>query len=128
MTDTRLHTWEVYYPAAGATGLPVARCRIDPTAVLWLHSAPETIAVTVREGDDRVIARGEPLELVGEKFPMTRLARDGECVRREDRFPTSADLGELVLLPGGEAGVLIAWWNAEDGNEWRWQVEFYNHR
>jgi hypothetical protein len=128
VTDTRLHTWEVYYPAAGATGLPVARCRIDPTTVLWLHSAPETIAVTVREGDDRVIARGEPLELSGEKFPMTRLVREGECVRREDRFPTSADLGALVLLPGGEAGRLLAWWNAEDASEWRWQVEFYNHR
>ena len=128
MADTRLHTWEVYYPEAAATGLPFARCRIDPTDVLWLHSAPEKLAVTVREGDDRVIARGEPLERCGEKYPMTRLERVGETIRREDRFPTQADLGELVLLPGGEAGRLRAWWNAEDGSEWRWQVEFYNHR
>jgi hypothetical protein len=128
VVDARLQTWEVYYPAAAATGLPFARCRVDPTDVLWLHSAPPTLAVTVRQGDDRVIARGEPLERSGQRFPMTRLTRDGETVRREDRFPTQADLGELVLLPGGEAGHLRAWWNAADGSEWRWQVEFYNHR
>jgi hypothetical protein len=96
--------------------------------VLWLHSAPETLAVTVRQGDDRVIVRAESLQRTGDKFPMTRLVRDGDTIRREDRFPTSADLGELVLLPGGEAGQLRAWWNASDGSEWRWQVEFYNHR
>jgi len=31
-------------------------------------------------------------------------------------------------VPGGEVGILTAWWNAEDGSSWRWQVEFYNHR
>ena len=123
-----MQTWEVYYPDAAATGLPFARCRVDPTDVLWLHSAPERLAVTVREGDDRVIARGEPLERSGQKFPMTRLRCENGVVTREDRWPTQADLGELVLLPGGEAGHLRAWWNAPDGSEWRWQVEFYNHR
>jgi hypothetical protein len=33
-----------------------------------------------------------------------------------------------VVLPGGEAGVLTAWWNAEDGSAWRWSVEFSNRR
>jgi hypothetical protein len=108
--------------------LPFARCRIDPTSVLWLHSAPEKLAVTVRNGDDRVIARGEPLERKGAKFPMTRLELEGGSIHREDRFPTPGDMGDLVLLPGGEAGHLLAWWNATDGSEWRWQVEFYNHR
>jgi hypothetical protein len=126
VVDTRLHTWELYYPEAAATGLPFAR-RIDPTDVVWVHSAPSQLAVTVRQGDDRVIARGEPLERRGDKFPMTRLTRAGDSTHREDRFPTQADLGLLVLLPGGEAGHLRAWWNADDGSEWRWQVEFYNH-
>ena len=45
----------------------------------------------------------------------------------EDRWPTAADLGAPVIMPGGEVGILIAWWNAEDGSEWRWQVELYNH-
>jgi len=123
-----MQTWEVFYPEAAATGLPFARCRIDPTAVLWLHAAPPTLAVVVREGEERIIARGEPLERRGEPCPMTRLVREGDQIRREDRFPTQADLGALVLLPGGEAGHLRAWWNAADGSEWRWQVEFYNHR
>ncbi len=50
---------------------------------------------------------------------MTRLVRDGDTIRRDDRFPTHSDLGELVLLPGGEAGHLGAWWNADDGDDWR---------
>jgi hypothetical protein len=75
-----------------------------------------------------VIARGEGLKRVGLKYPMTRLAIVGDRVTREDRFPTAADLGGLVILPGGEAGMLIAWWNAEDGSEWRWRIELYNHK
>ena len=60
-----MHTWEIYYPRAAATGLPIARARVDPTTVLWLHAAPDVLAVTVREGDDRVLARGEPAPVSG---------------------------------------------------------------
>ena len=124
-----VHTWEVWYPGAAATGLPIARARIDPTDVVWVHSVPRTLAVTVRQGDDRVVvARGEPLERSGSYLPMTRLAIDGDAVTREDRWPTEGDLGAIVILPGGEAGVLTAWWNAEDGSAWRWSVEFSNRR
>jgi hypothetical protein len=59
---------------------------------------------------------------------MARLTRQGESITREDVWPTESALGQLVILPGGEVGHLLSWWNAEDGNEWRWQVEFYNHR
>jgi hypothetical protein len=59
---------------------------------------------------------------------MTRLAvADGQVVR-EDRWPGADDIGALVILPGGEVGTLVEWWNAADGTEWRWRVEFYNHR
>ncbi|MEO6397539.1 MAG: hypothetical protein ABIP13_03630 [Tepidiformaceae bacterium] len=44
-------------------------------------------------------------------------------MRGADRGPDETDVGALVLLPGGEVAVLLAWWNAADGNEWRWQVE-----
>jgi hypothetical protein len=123
-----LETWELWYPRAAATGLPFARARIDPTTVGWVHAAPEALSVVVRAGDEAVLARGEPLERDGPQLPMTRLAREGATIRREDRWPTHADLGSRVILPGGEVGTLIDWWNAPDGSEWRWQVEFYNHR
>lgn len=34
-----VQTWELYYPEAAATGVEVARARVDPTEVVWLHSA-----------------------------------------------------------------------------------------
>jgi len=60
--------------------------------------------------------------------PMTVLRRDGDQVHLQDRWPGEDDLGRLVLLLGGEAGILTAWWHAEDHSGWRWSVEFSNHR
>ncbi len=68
-----MQTWELWYPEAAANGLLVARGRLDPTDVLWVHAAPPTLAVTVRDGDDRPVARGEGLTRAGEQLPMTRL-------------------------------------------------------
>ena len=128
MAFDELHTWELWYPGAGATGIPVARARIDPQEVVWAHSVPRQVAVTVRQGDDRVVARGEGLTREGPYRPMTRFAIDGGDVTREDRWPTDDDLGTVVVLPGGEAGILTAWWNEADGSAWRWSVEFSNRR
>jgi hypothetical protein len=122
-----MESWDLWYPDAGATGLPFARGRLDPTDVLWVHAAPPSLNVTVRDGEERVVARGEQLQRAEKRFPLTRLFRRGAAVEREDRWPTQADLGSLVILPGGEVGRLTAWWNADDGSEWRWQVELYNH-
>lgn len=123
-----VHTWEIWYPGAGATGLPIARARIDAVESVWAHAVARKAAVTVREGDDRVLARGEGLTRDGRYLPMTRFWLEGDTVRREDRWPTDDDLGSIVILPGGEAGVLTAWWNAKDGSAWRWSVEFSNRR
>lgn len=128
MANNNLQTWELWFPNAAANGLLFARCRIDPANVIWVHATPPNLAVVVRNADDTVIARGEPLEFEGEGTPMTRLSLEGVRVTREDRWPNDADLGAPVLLPGGEAGTLQGWWNADDKSEWRWQVEFYNHR
>jgi hypothetical protein len=126
MTMT-MQTWELWYPDAGNTGLPFARARIDPTEVLWVHAAPPVVTATVRAVDERVVARGERLEREGQRYPMTRLTcREGR-LNREDRWPTDADLGTPVILPGGEVGRLVSWWNAVDGSAWRWRIELYNH-
>jgi hypothetical protein len=34
----------------------------------------------------------------------------------------------VVVLAGGEAGMLLSWWNSAAGDEWRWSVEFYHRR
>jgi hypothetical protein len=122
-----LQTWDIWYPGGGATGLPFARGRMDATDVLWVHSAPKKLDVTVRNQDGSTLARGL-VSREGGYLPMTRLSlTDGQIVR-EDRWPTDDDLGALVILPGGEVGELVAWWNAEDGSAWRWRVEFSNSR
>ena len=122
-----METWEVWFPAAAANGLLVARARVDPAQVMWLHAAPEVVAVVVREGEETILSRADELKRDGQYLPMTRLQRNRGEISREDRWPTKSDLGALVLLPGGEVGTLTEWWNAEDGSEWRWQIELYNH-
>ena len=92
MAFDHVHTWELWYPGAGATGIPVARARIDPAEVVWAHAMPRKVSVTVRQGDDRVVARGEGLARAGSYLPMTRFTFDGDAVAREDRWPTDAEV------------------------------------
>ena len=125
MSASKLHYWEVWYPKATATGMLVARCRIDPTERVILHAAPKFISVDVYDDDRVLIARGKNLERTLES-PMCELRIEGLSVVRKDLWPTDADVGTTVLLPGGEAGILKSWWNADDRKEWRWDVEFYN--
>ncbi len=95
-----LQTWDLWYPGGGATGLPFARGQMDPTEVLWVHSAPKKLDVAVRNHDGSPVARGL-VSRDGGYLPMTRLSlADGQLVR-EDRWPTDDDLGALVILPGG---------------------------
>lgn len=128
MAEQRQHRWEMWYPDAGMTGLLFARAQIAATDVVWTHAAPERVSVTVREGNEKIVARGHDLRRTTEKrLPMTRFTlRNGE-IARDDRWPGPDDLGAVVILPGGEAAILKSWWHAADESEWRWQVEFYNH-
>jgi hypothetical protein len=119
--------WEIWYPRATATGMLVARALIDPTDVVIAHAVPEVMNVEVSSRDGKRLAYGRNLERTLDS-PMCRLTREGDVIRREDIWPTEADYGTVVVLPGGEAGILQNWWNAEDHMEWRWQIEFYNSR
>src|ERR671918_2488173 len=49
-----METWDLWFPDSGATGLAFARGRLDPTDVLWVHAAPPSLNVTVRDADERV--------------------------------------------------------------------------
>jgi hypothetical protein len=123
-----LETWDLWFPEAGSRGLSFCRAAIEPAATLLVHAAPAVLSVEVRDEQGHRLAFAAELRRAGERFPMTRLLCEGGAVRREDGWPSPDDIGRPVLLPGGEAGILVRWWNAADGSAWRWQVEFYNHR
>jgi hypothetical protein len=124
-----LELWDLWFPDAGAMGISFARSRVDDQAAgdrLLVHAAPPKLEVAVRDEDGKLLAQGRSLER-GQPGPMSYLVRQDARILLEDGWPTPDDLGRLVILPGGEAGILKAWWHAEDHSEWRWQVEFYNH-
>jgi hypothetical protein len=117
--------WVLWYPQAAATGLLLGRGRIDPTGELLVHAAPPVLTVEVFDEQGNRVAYGKDLPATLDS-PICRLRRSGMEVTREDIWPGEAELGMLVLLPGGEVGTLINWWHAPDFKEWRWQVELYN--
>jgi hypothetical protein len=120
--------WDLWFPNAGATGISFARTRVARDAAddrLLVHAAPPQLQVRVTDEQGALVASGEDLER-GATGPMSYLVRDGDAIRLEDGWPSDEDLGRLVILPGGETGVLTSWWHAEDHSSWRWQVEFSN--
>jgi hypothetical protein len=126
-SQSQLNIWDLWYPQAAATGIPFARGRLNATKVLLVHAPPPMLTVEVRSDDGQRLAYAKDLVQTADR-PIARLTVQGENITREDLWPTQEDIGQLVILPGGEVGKLVTWWNAEDGSEWRWQVEFYNHR
>jgi hypothetical protein len=119
--------WDLWYPGAAAQGLPFARGRLDATSRLLVHAAPERLDVAVRDDTGDLLAAGSGLARTDD-CPMALLTVAGDRIERVDRWPRSDEIGLPVILPGGEVGVLKAWWNAADGSEWRWSIELYNHR
>ena len=126
-TRTQLQIWDLWYPQAAATGIHFARGRLDATNILLVHAPPPMLTIEVRSDRGKRLAYAQDLPQTADR-PMARLTRRGERIVREDLWPTRKDHGRPVILPGGEVGILLGWWNAEDESEWRWQVEFYNHR
>jgi hypothetical protein len=122
-----IEIWDLWYPGAASQGLSFARGRLNATDVLLVHAAPETLRVEVRDEDGHPLALADGLARTADR-PMARLIRSGDTIERVDIWPEAEDIGRPVILPGGEVGTLISWWNNPEGQEWRWQVEFYNHR
>jgi hypothetical protein len=125
--SSRLQIWDLWYPQAGATGVSFARGRLEVTKVLLVHAPPPMLTVEVRSEDGKRLAYAQDLSQTADR-PIARLTLQEGQVTREDLWPHQEEIGLLVILPGGEVGKLMSWWNADDGSEWRWQVEFYNHR
>lgn len=123
----RHEIWDLWFPDAGAQGLSFARGRLDATDVMLVHAAPESLRVEVRDDAGVTLASADGLTRTADR-PIARLTRSGETLTRQDLWPEEQDIGRPVILPGGEVGILLSWWNAPDGSEWRWQVEFFNRR
>lgn len=126
-SNSDLQIWDLWYPQAAATGVSFARGKLEATNILWVHAPPPMLTVEVRRENGQRLAYAQDLPQTADR-PIARLTLQGDQITREDRWATQNDFGQLVILPGGEVGKLLSWWNAEDGSEWRWQVEFYNHR
>ena len=119
--------WDLWIADVGATGISFARGRLDSTDVLLVHAAPQKLNVEVRNSEGMVIARGENLSRTADT-PMIRLRLQGNKITREDIWPTESDFGTRVIVAGGEVGTLQKWWNDAEQQQWRWSLEFYNHR
>jgi hypothetical protein len=127
MAQQEQYLWDIWISDVGATGISFARGRTAVASSLLVHAAPQTFNVEVRDSAGRVIAKGENLVRTFDS-PMTRLRIQNGSITREDIWPVESDNGSLVLLAGGEVGTLQRWWNDEDHQQWRWSLEFYNHR
>lgn len=128
MAEQQTEIWDLWYPQAGATGLSFARGRVAAgAATMLVHAAPPIFSAAVRTANEQLVAFAKELPSTDDT-PIVRLTRRGNHLERIDIWPTDADLGQLVLLAGGEVGRLKAWWHADDHSEWRWQIELYNHR
>jgi hypothetical protein len=119
------YVWEMRNPDGGALGLEFARGSSSPTTEILVHAAPSRLNVEVRSWEGELLATGRNLTHE-EVAPMSKLTISGRKVRRENLWPGDEDVGRPVILPGGEVGILKAWWNDDVGQEWRWSVEFSN--
>ena len=117
--------WELRNPDGGPTGLEWARAKIGIVDRVLLHAAPERLDVQIYDEAGGLVAQGRDIHADG-ATPISRLTLNEGRFERENIWPTEADLGTVVILPGGEAGILTAWWNADDERSWRWSIELSN--
>lgn len=55
MTAAQTETWDLWYPKAGATGLPFARGRVAAEAtVMLVHAAPPIFSAAVRTANEQI--------------------------------------------------------------------------
>lgn len=123
-----METWDLWSNDGGSQGLAFARGRMESATVVLVHAPPATLRVAVYDAAGRRLAFADGLARAGERLPMCRLTRTGDRIERDEDWPGAADIGRPVILPGGEVGILRAWWQAPDHTEWRWSVEFYNRQ
>jgi hypothetical protein len=121
-----IHVWELRPSDGNADEPPFARGQMVASGTVLAHSLPSSIDVEVREDGGGLVASARALK-GEEETPMARLEIDADTVRRTQLWPSEEDIGTPVILPGGEVGILTAWWHAPDHSQWRWSIELHNH-
>ena len=105
MTAQKPEEWDIWYPKAGATGIPFARGRAGQRAeVMLVHAAPEGLTVTVRAADGGIVAAGTELRATDDT-PIARLSRRDDRIEREDIWPGERDIGIQREPAGRDAHV-----------------------
>src|SRR5262252_3032228 len=99
MALTTCQIWDLWIADTGSTGVSFARGRLDPAVVVLVHAAPRQLNLEVRDEMGALLARGDDL-MRTVSTPIARLRRQGSRITREDIWPTEADYGTPVLLPG----------------------------
>lgn len=127
MATHEMQVWDLWIADVGAIGISFARGRLNSTETMIVHAAPEKLNVEVRNDAGTVLAQGQDLARTTNS-PMAILRIQGNTITREDFWPTEGDYGTPVIVAGGEVGILQRWWNDSQQQEWRWSIEFYNHR
>ncbi len=127
MAKKEQQTWDLWIPDVASQGISFARGRLNATDMLLVHAAPEKLTVEVYDETGNLLVRSADLPRTA-NTPMARLTLRGNQVSREDIWPTEQDYGRYVIVAGGEVGILQKWWNDLQQQEWRWSLEFYNHR
>src|SRR3970282_1364410 len=110
-----MEIWDIWYPDAASQGLLFARAQLEAAETVIVHAAPANLRVEIRSEAGRRVLVADGLKLEGERFPMTRLRRNGDAMTRENGWPGEGAMGGPVILPGGEVGILQAWWDSEVG-------------
>jgi hypothetical protein len=118
--------WELRNPDGGMNGLEFANATTaSGQSTILVHSAPSKLDVEVRTEDGELVAEGK-VEHEGEESPMSVLRLDGDKLSMRGEWLTDEHLDLVVILPGGEAGILKSWEHADDHSWWKWTVEFSN--
>lgn len=120
-------TWTIRTRDGGMNGLEYSRCTTaGGFSRVLVHAAPAQASVEVISDDGSVIAKGD-IDRAGDYTPMTLIELGGGAPQRFEVWPDGKLIGSLVLLAGGEAGVLRSWQHADDHSWWRWTLELSNH-
>ena len=121
-------TWSLRSREGAMNGLEFARATTASgfTKAL-IHAAPAQLWLEIFDDQNKLIARAEDLDRIGDYLPMTMITIDGHVVSRSEVWPDDSFYGLPVLLAGGEVGLLREWHHSEDHSWWRWSLEFANH-